>query len=105
MPDPDIATSRSTVQIENAATRVAESRFPPGASTGHHRHEYDYVVVPITSGRLRVKSSDGETVNELVTGQAYFRSAGVEHEVINDNPYEFVFVEIELKHGGRGRER
>jgi hypothetical protein len=32
-----------------------------------------------------------------MTGQAYSRQAGVEHDVINDNPYEFVFIEIEAK--------
>ena len=28
---------------------------------------------------------------------AYFRNVGVEHDVINPNPFEFVFVEVELK--------
>ena len=31
--------------------RVIEQRIPPGGSTGFHRHEEDYVVVPITNGR------------------------------------------------------
>ena len=35
-----------TVQIDNERTRVTEWRFAPGASTGYHRHEYDYVIVP-----------------------------------------------------------
>ena len=38
-----------TTQIENDRTRVTEWRFAPGAATGYHRHEYDYVVVPTTS--------------------------------------------------------
>ena len=85
-----------TVQIENGRVRVTEWRFPPGTSTGFHRHEYDYVVVPMTTARLRILSAAGEAAGELVTGQAYFRSAGVEHEVVNDNPFEVVFVETEL---------
>jgi hypothetical protein len=36
-------------------------------------------------------------VNELVAGLPYFRSAGVEHDVRNANPFEFAFIEIELK--------
>jgi hypothetical protein len=32
-----------------------------------------------------------------VTGEPYFRSAGVEHDVRNVNTFEFVFLEIELK--------
>ena len=35
-------------------------------------------------------------IAELKTGQSYTRGAGVEHNVINANPYEFVFVEIEI---------
>ncbi len=89
--------SSQTVQIENDVVRVSESRFPPGATTGWHRHEHDYVVVPVTSAALRVVTSDGEFVNQIITGQAYFRPAGVEHEVINDNAFEVVFVETEIK--------
>jgi quercetin dioxygenase-like cupin family protein len=87
----------STVQIDNDRVRVTEWRFPPGTSTGWHRHAYDYVVVPMTTARLRILTGTGEAAGELVTGQAYFRSAGVEHEVVNDNPFEVVFVETELK--------
>jgi quercetin dioxygenase-like cupin family protein len=77
--------------------RVTEWRFAPGTSTGLHRHEHDYVVVPMTTARLRILSASGEVAGELVSGQAYFRSAGAEHEVVNDNPFEVVFVETELK--------
>jgi len=36
-------------------------------------------------------------VTELAAGQSYAREMGVEHNVVNPNPHEFVFVEIELK--------
>ncbi len=93
-------TARPTVQVDNERTRVAEWRFPPGGSTGWHRHEYDYVVVPMTTGTLHMQSADGDAEAKLVTGQAYARQAGVEHDVINNNDFEFVFVEIELKAHG-----
>jgi len=86
-----------TVQVENDAAIVTEWRFAPGASTGWHRHAYDYVVVPMTSGRLRLKSAEGEHIAELVPGRSYYRNAGVEHDVFNANDHEFVFVEIEFK--------
>jgi beta-alanine degradation protein BauB len=86
-----------TVQIDNDRVRVTEWRFAPGTSTGWHRHEYDYVVVPMTTATLRILSAGGEAAGDLVTGQAYFRSAGIEHEVVNENPFEVVFVETELK--------
>jgi hypothetical protein len=41
-----------TVKVDNARVRVTEWRFAPGARTGHHRHEYPYVVVPLTTGSL-----------------------------------------------------
>jgi beta-alanine degradation protein BauB len=86
-----------TVQIDNDRIRVTEWRFPAGASTGWHRHEYDYCVVPITSGTLRLEEPSGAREAELVTGQPYFREAGVEHDVVNINPFEFVFVDVEVK--------
>jgi quercetin dioxygenase-like cupin family protein len=89
--------STQTVQVDNDTVRVSESRFAPGATTGWHRHDHDYVVVPLTTARLRIVTADGEAAGELVAGQAYFRKAGVEHEVVNDNPFEVVFVETEVK--------
>ena len=86
-----------TVQIDNERIRVTEWRFPPGGETGHHRHEYDYCVVPITTGRLVLEEVDGTRDGRLVTGQSYSRLAGVEHNVVNPNDFEFVFIDIELK--------
>jgi beta-alanine degradation protein BauB len=93
------------VQIDNALVRVTEWRFAPGAATGHHRHELDYVVLPLTTGRLSILAASGETTAELVTGQAYFRAAGVEHDVRNPNAFDFAFVEIEIKRGARTMEQ
>jgi beta-alanine degradation protein BauB len=90
----------ATVRIDNERVRVTEWRFTPGAHTGHHRHEFAYVVVPLTTGRLAARAAGVDTVNELVTGQPYFRPAGVEHDVSNPNGFEFAFIEIELKDAG-----
>ena len=90
--------AKPTLQTDNERTRVAEWRFAPGAATGWHRHEYDYVIVPITTSRLKLIGPDAtETFAELEAGVLYFRNAGVEHDVINPNDYEFAFVEVELK--------
>jgi quercetin dioxygenase-like cupin family protein len=99
MPDPLAAAP--TVQIDNDDVRVTEWRFAPGAATGHHRHEYPYVVVPLTTGRLAVISREGTASAELVAGRSYARPAGVEHDVRNANDFELAFVEIELKARGR----
>lgn len=87
-----------TVQVDNERTRVTEWRFAPGAATGWHRHGYDYVVVPGTTGTLKLVDGDGnETLADLSAGVSYYRAAGVEHDVINASDHEFVFVEIEFK--------
>jgi len=92
-----VTQSTAIVQIDNPRVVVTESRFAPGAETGWHRHEYDYVVVPLMDGKLLVKNKDGESVSELSAGKAYFRKAGVEHNVINASAGEFAFVEIQIK--------
>ena len=84
-----------TRQVENDRFIVTEWRFAAGAHTGWHRHAYDYVVVPMTTGRLLLETADGATTAELTAGHSYARQAGVEHDVINDSDDEFVFVEIE----------
>lgn len=89
--------ARPTRQIDDDRVRVTEWRFAPGAATGYHRHELDYVVVPLLDGRLRLVEPDGVREVALKAGVSYTRKAGVEHDVINANDYEFAFVEIELK--------
>jgi quercetin dioxygenase-like cupin family protein len=88
--------AESVSRVENREVRVTEWRFSPGAETGWHRHEYDYVVVPLTDGVLRIVDGAGESATELEQGLAYFRKAGVEHNVINAGEKPVAFVEIEL---------
>lgn len=87
-----------TVLVENARTIATEWRFAPGAETGWHRHGHDYVVVPMTTGQLLLEEPGGvsRTV-DLTTGKPYFREEGVEHNVVNASPHEFVFIEVEIK--------
>ena len=90
-------SAQPTVQIDNDSVRVTEWSFAPGASTGYHRHEYEYVVVPMTTGKLLLDEPTGKRYAELKTGVPYTRPAGVEHDVVNANEFPFVFIEIELK--------
>jgi beta-alanine degradation protein BauB len=87
----------STVQVQNERVIVTEWRFAPGADTGYHVHAHDYVVVPLTSGTLRLEDAAGAGEAVLVAGVSYARRAGVAHNVINVNSHEFRFVEVELK--------
>ena len=87
-----------TILIDNERVRVTEWRFAPGAATGWHRHELDYVVVPMADGVLElVGQGDVRSRAELRSGVPYFRNAGVEHDVINANAFPFAFIEVELK--------
>ncbi len=83
-------------QIDNARARVTRHKMAPGASTGFHRHDYDYVIVPVTDGRMRIVEGGRESVSELSAGISYFRPAGVEHDVINGGDRDLIFVEIEF---------
>jgi len=87
-----------TLHVDNERIRVTEWRFAPGAETGEHVHQMDYVVVPLGDGRLKLVSPAGEeSFADLKLGVSYARKAGVHHNVINANPFEYAFVEIELK--------
>ena len=83
-------------QVENDRVIVTEWRFSPGAETGWHKHAHDYVVVPSLDGELLIEDAEGEKRVALHAGQSYFRRAGVEHNVVNANDYDFAFVEIEV---------
>ena len=91
-------SAEPTVMVDNDTVRVTEWRFKKkGDDTGWHRHEYDYVVVPLFDGFLEIDNGDGEIVKaEMKTGVPYFRNAGVEHNVINGNDFEVAFIETEL---------
>ena len=86
------------MQVDNERVRVTEWRFAPGAETGEHVHGMDYVVVPLaTAGSSSCRPQGEESFADLKQGVSYFRKAGVHHNVINANAFEYAFVEIELK--------
>ena len=87
-----------TVMIDNDRVRVTEWRFKKrDDNTGWHRHEYDYVIVPLFDGNLAIDTGSGDLTDaRLRHGVPYFREKGVEHDVINANDFECAFVEIEL---------
>ena len=90
--------AKPTTFIDNDRVIVTEWRFAPGAATGWHKHGHDYVVVPMLDGELEIVGPDGaRTRSPLKKGVPYYRQAGVEHDVINANAYEFAFIEIEIR--------
>lgn len=84
------------MQLETDDVRVTRWDFAPGTETGQHRHGFDYVVVPITSGTLTAETADGPSAATIELGVSYNRSAGVEHNIVNNTDAVISFVEIEL---------
>lgn len=86
------------LQVETDRVRVVKWSFAPGAATGFHVHEHDYVVAPVTGSNVLIVDAEGrETRVRMVAGQSYARPKGVAHDVINEGPGPLVFVEVELK--------
>ena len=93
-----MGTATPTQLIDNDRVRVTEWKFKPGENTGWHRHEFDYVVVPITTGQLQLSDTNGERIVDIAPGIPYYRDQGVEHDVINPSATDdVIFVEIEIK--------
>ena len=55
-----MTSAKSDIQVDTAEVRVTEWRLAPGSATGHHIHEMDYVIVPVTSGEMTIVAPDGE---------------------------------------------
>lgn len=96
-----ISAAVPTVEIDDGRVRVTKWHFEPGASTGMHTHEFDYLVVPVTGGEFSVVQPDG-TITPMVQspGAAYARNAGVTHDVVNAGPKAASFVEVEFLTSG-----
>jgi quercetin dioxygenase-like cupin family protein len=94
----DMISATSNIQVDTPEVRVTEWRLAPGSATGHHIHQMDYVIVPVTAGEMTIVAPNGERSRaQLGAGQSYFRKAGVEHDVLNETDAEIVFLEVELK--------
>jgi beta-alanine degradation protein BauB len=89
--------AKATLQHEDDRVRVTRYDFQPGEATGHHRHEYPYVIVPVTTGKVRVVSAQGEGIFDMTAGVSYARPLGVEHDVIYVGEETLTFLEVELK--------
>ena len=86
-----------TIHIDNERVLIKEWRFQPGDETGWHHHDYDFVVLPRTNGRLQIVTKDDEGYRDIVAGSCYTRLAGTEHNVTNVSDHEVVIMDVELK--------
>ena len=89
--------AKAKVLINNDKVKITEWSFEISGSTGHHIHEYNYIVVPMLHGELKIiDKNNNETISKLTKGGAYYRDKGVEHDVFNNNNFPYSFIEIEL---------
>ena len=82
---------------DNERERIVRFTLAPGAATGWHKHELDYVIVPYDDCRVRVDKAEGSIEAEMFRNAPYFREKGVEHNVTSLMDRPFAFLEIELK--------
>ena len=89
--------TKANVLIDNDKVKVTEWFFEIGDSTGHHINKYNYIVVPMLDGELKILDKNNkETISKLSKGVAYYRDKGVEHNVFNNNNFPYSFIEVEL---------
>ena len=95
-PDARIATYETL--IDDDKTRITRWRIAPGEVTGWHRHEWDYVTIQQSGGRLKLDMADGgEMFIDYEDGHARAFSAPVEHNATNVSDVEVRVLEIEYK--------
>ena len=64
----------ANVLIDNDKVKVTEWSFEVGDSTGHHIHEYNYIVVPMFDGELRIIDKDNnETISNVTSTNETYR--------------------------------
>jgi quercetin dioxygenase-like cupin family protein len=84
--------------IDNDRTRITQWVIAPGEHTGWHLHDYDYVTIQQSTGRLHLKYADGsEKTIDYVPGTARLNQAPVEHNATNIGDVEIRVLEIEYK--------
>ena len=83
--------------MQNEKAIVTEWSFDVGDSTGHHIHKYNYVVIPMLDGELKIiDKNKKKVISKLTKGGVYYREKDVEHNVFNNNNFPYSFIEVEL---------
>ena len=99
---PALPRPGATEILDNARGRVWDVIYPPGMSTGMHRHPSDFVGVELVDTLLKVTTPDGkERISPIRRGQIYMLPKGLTHieENVVGEPQRNSIL-IELKDGG-----
>lgn len=85
--------------VDDEKTRITQWRIKPGQQTGWHLHDFDYVTIQQSEGRLHLDYADGsEKEIDYVPGTSHLNTAPVEHNATNVGDVDIVVLEIEYKY-------
>ena len=87
----------SELIIDNKDVRIIRWSFKTNQSTGLHKHEYEYVVVPCKTGQLNIITKNENMISDLIIHEPYHRKKGIEHQVVYNRNSCMEFIEIEIK--------
>ena len=84
--------------FEDDKTRITHWTMNPGEQTGWHSHDFDYVVVQLSGGRLHLDFADGsEREIDYAPGNTLTGSAPIEHNATSVGEETIISIEIEYK--------
>jgi quercetin dioxygenase-like cupin family protein len=87
-----------TTLIDDDRTRITHWVLKPGQQTGWHLHDFDYVTIQESKGRLHLEHADGtERTIDYAPGTAVRINAPVEHNATNVGDVDIRVTEIEYK--------
>lgn len=88
--------SNAEIVYENEQFRTTKWTISPGGHIPMHRHDYEYVVVPLSDNVMHVITGDADLIEAvMVPGTAYGRPKGSEHRCENRGETDIVFIEVE----------
>jgi quercetin dioxygenase-like cupin family protein len=86
------------IVFENDTVRVWLVDLPEGGAQAMHKHDFSYLVVPLTEGRNVMKFLSGKVVNtNEAPGMALWREPGEPHELQNTTGARYRNMLIEFK--------
>jgi quercetin dioxygenase-like cupin family protein len=95
---PEHPAATSEVLHEDDKARITQWLIRPGEQIHWHRHEFEYVIVQQSTGRLHLEFADGSTKEfDYTPGGVLVGPAPVEHQATNVGDVDIVSLEIEYK--------
>jgi beta-alanine degradation protein BauB len=86
------------ILFENERVRIWSIKLDPDQRQPWHKHDFPYVIVPMTEGKNIMYFEDGreKETNEKVGG-VLWREAGPPHELLNVSDWQYRNILIEIK--------